>query len=117
MSAFTKTLYIISFLTSPFLLSAQSYELLAPIGSIENVSSFATYLDSALIFGMGAGTGLAVLMVAAGGIQMIFAAGNPSKIGEGRERIKQAIWGLVILALSALILETINPDLINIKLQ
>ena len=96
--------------------SVQTYQLLAPIGSLTQMSSFSDYINALLMFMMGAGTGLAVLMVAVGGIQMIFAAGRPSAIGAGKERITNAIYGLILLALSALILSVINPNLLNISL-
>ncbi|MCK5026895.1 MAG: hypothetical protein KAS07_00600 [Candidatus Pacebacteria bacterium] len=104
------------FLSAPFAVIAADYLLLAPIGTFDRASSFSVYVNNAILFLMGAGTGLAVLMIAVGGMQLIFAAGNPSKMGEGKERIKGSIYGLVLLALSALILETINPTLLNIGL-
>ncbi len=112
------TLYTILFVSlyTPFVSLAEEYQLLAPIGDLTTVSNFSSYVNKAILFVMGAGTGIAVLMIAIGGMQMIFAAGNPSNLSGGKEKIKEAIYGLVILALSALILETINPTLLNIVL-
>jgi hypothetical protein len=60
--------------------------------------------------------GIAVLLIVVGGLQYILSE-VPGVKSSGKERISNALVGL-ILALSAwLILNTINPDLINFKLD
>ena len=57
----------------------------------------------------------AVIMIIVAGFQWVMAGGNQSKIGTAKERIKNAITGLVLISCSYLILSIINTDLINIK--
>jgi len=49
------------------------------------------------------------------GFQWVMAGGNQNKIGEAKQRIINAITGLVLLSCSYLILYTINPKLVEIK--
>ena len=51
-----------------------------------------------------------------GGILYAASAGNPSKQSEGKEWIKSALFGLLLLAGAYLILYTINPNLVNLGL-
>lgn len=58
--------------------------------------------------------GIVVLgQIMSGGAQWLLSAGNPSKIGEAKSRITNAIFGLIILMSSYVILTTINPDLVK----
>src|SRR3989338_307841 len=50
-----------------------------------------------------------------GGFMLLTAAGNTSKTGQAMDKIKKAILGIVLLFSSYLILNTINPDLVNFK--
>lgn len=51
-----------------------------------------------------------------GGIKYTVSAGNPSGKSDGREWIYGALWGLLLLLGSYLILHTINPNLTNLNL-
>lgn len=57
----------------------------------------------------------AVIILILAGFQWVMAGGNQNKIGEAKQRIINALTGLVLLASSYLILYTINPELIDIK--
>ncbi len=57
----------------------------------------------------------AVMIFIIAGFQWVLAGGNESKISEAKDRIKNAIIGIVLCSSSILILQTINPDLMNIK--
>lgn len=52
-----------------------------------------------------------------GAIVYTLAAGNPSGQTEGKEWIKQALLGLLLLAGAYIILNTINPALVRPSLQ
>ena len=56
-----------------------------------------------------------VIILILAGFQWVTAGGNQNKIGEAKERIKNVITGLVLLASSYLIMYTINPELVKIK--
>lgn len=50
-----------------------------------------------------------------GGFQYISSMGKPEAMKEARERITSAVWGLILLLSSWLILNTINPDLTTFR--
>jgi hypothetical protein len=75
----------------------------------EIVSNF--YSFSLMIGGV-----LALGAIVYGGVKYVFAAGNPSGQSEGKEWIKGALWGLLLLAGAYLVLKTINPSLVNLSL-
>lgn len=73
----------------------------------EFVSSFYTFalaIAGALAFGA----------IVYGGIKYTFAAGNPSGQSEGKDWVKSALLGLLLLAAAGLILRTINPKILNL---
>ena len=51
-----------------------------------------------------------------GGVLYAASAGNPSKQSEGKEWVKSALLGLLLLAGAYLILYTVNPNLVNLTL-
>jgi len=77
-----------------------------PGGFIDNFYRFSLMIGGILAFGA----------IVYGGIKYIFAAGNPSGQTEGKEWVKGAIYGLLLLAGSYLILNVINPNLTNLTL-
>jgi hypothetical protein len=58
----------------------------------------------------------ALVMIIYGGVQWMTSAGNPTKMGEARDRIGSALLGIVIILMSWLILNLINPNLTIIHL-
>ena len=53
----------------------------------------------------------AFVMLVMGGVKYLTSAGNPSAIGDAKDQIKSALLGLLIILMSWLILQVINPDL------
>lgn len=51
-----------------------------------------------------------------GGILYLYSAGDPSKLKEAKEQVSGAVIGLTILLSSYLLLSTINPELLILKL-
>ncbi|MDP3953803.1 MAG: hypothetical protein Q8Q06_00095 [bacterium] len=47
------------------------------------------------------------------GFGWLTAAGNPGNIGDAKQKMQNAIIGAILLAASWLILNVINPDLVN----
>ncbi|HNV96895.1 MAG TPA: pilin [bacterium] len=76
------------------------------------IGRFAKELYSYL---MGLSGIVAVIILILAGFQWVTAGGNQNKIGEAKERIKNVITGLVLLGSSYLIMYTINPELVKIK--
>lgn len=58
----------------------------------------------------------AFVMLIWGGFQYLTSVGNPSKIGEAKDRIYSAFLGLIIILASYLIIQTINPELLMLNL-
>jgi len=75
----------------------------------EFVASF--YQFSLMIGGI-----LAFGAIVYGGVKYTFAAGNPSGQSEGKEWVKSALLGLLLLVGAYIILNTINPDLVKLSL-
>ncbi|MDP3052288.1 MAG: pilin [bacterium] len=97
-----------------FAFAVEQYTLLEPIPTPN--SSFTTgdisgYLQTIFLFGISLAGILAVVMIVRGGIEYITAYGNPGQIENAKNRITQAILGLLLAVGAWLILYTINPDL------
>lgn len=97
-------------------------ELIVPIptpeqpGGIKKIDSPAEYIQTLFQFGIGIGFLLAVGTIVFGGIVYIVQQGNIAKQLDAKEMILNAIWGLVLLLGSVLILTTINPNLTTLGL-
>lgn len=123
-SIFLKTLLILFFFFSGtgVVLSVTppdtSYTLLEPgiFGKTSDskftVTSFNDYASKVFTVVLGAAIALAILMIVLGGFEYITSATGAGK-GDGKKKIYDALTGLVILLLSWLALNTINPDLVN----
>lgn len=70
----------------------------------------AVYKWAAIIGGL-----LAVLMLTYAGYRYMTSYGDPEKIASAKEIIEQALIGLVLLILAAVILQTINPNTTGCK--
>ena len=93
---------------------AKAYDLMVKLPGYEEVTpSLSGYLQWMFIFIVSAAGILALLMIMIGGFQYITAAGNESRAGQAKSRIQNAIIGLILALCSYLILNTINPDLVN----
>lgn len=73
------------------------------------------YISEIYNFGVGAGAFLAVVMIMWGGFLYITSSGISSQAEKGKEAIKMAFLGLVLLFTSYILLQTINPALITLK--
>lgn len=107
------------FLLMPTVVFGQeAYQELAPLpipGGSQN-ASFSSYLGSIFTFTIGIAVALAVLMIALGGIRYMSTDAVSGK-RDGLDMVNAAIGGLILIALSWLILRTINPGLLNFSLD
>ncbi|MDP3963035.1 MAG: hypothetical protein Q8Q39_00910 [bacterium] len=55
----------------------------------------------------------AFIMLVVGGMQYVFSGGNQSKASDAKDQIVHALLGLAVVLASYLILNTINPSLVN----
>jgi hypothetical protein len=71
------------------------------------------YLVGAYKMGVGIASILAIIMIMAGGMVWIAAAGDSGKIGKAKTMISGAVVGLVLTLGSYVALQTVNPNLVN----
>lgn len=92
-----------------------AYEVLQPLPNLtgKETSSVGGYLSNIYLIGIGLAGVLAVLMIVIGGIQYVASGISPSAKEDAKGKITSAILGLLLALLSYIILNTINPDLLN----
>ena len=98
---------------------AAGYVPLAPLPGIspDTGVSLGKYLDTMFKIGIGLAGVFAVLMIIIGGVQFIGGASSPSARTDAKERITNAIFGLILALSSWLILQTINPAILKTGLD
>jgi len=129
----TGTLFLFVFLLSPVALFAQGatdYVPLSPIPGVFDcetvdadtghcitggVTSPESYIKNWVQLGIGLAAVFAVIMIVVGGVQYVMSSAFDSK-SDAKKRIWAAIGGLILALGAWLILFTINPDLLNIRL-
>lgn len=93
---------------------AQGYVQKERIPGAEPTSNFITYLGDLYKFGISIAAILAIFMIAFGAfVYIVTSAGNSSKMGNAKDMIFNAIYGLIIALIAYLILFVVNPDLVN----
>ncbi len=95
-----------------------NYKLLEPDAfgtKITETAKLGDFLAQAFQFGLAIAAALAVIMIVWGGVEIMLSE-SVTKKDDGKNRIKDAIWGLILALVSWLILYTINPDILNFKL-
>ena len=78
---------------------------------------FVGYIQALYLFVLSAVGIAGLLMAIIGGFIYVSSAGNSSQVEKGKEYIKDALIGIVIAFSSWLILNVINPDLVNVPLS
>lgn len=81
-----------------------------------NPTSLPEMIKYIYLFAVGICGAVALMAILLGAIKYIGAAGNSSKMGDAKEQIVSALLGVVILLSSYLILNTINPNLVDISI-
>lgn len=99
----------------------EGYKLLAPLPHFGETytpgnGNFAKYVDNIIKLSITVAAVLGVIMIVIGGFQYMGGESLQSK-SAGKERIRDAILGIVILSISFLILNTINPAILNFTLE
>lgn len=110
-----------AFVSLPAIVMAQGMNqggivLLEPIGSedqidaIPGLGALGHYLSLLYPWMVGMGAGTAVLMAVVGGIQIIQSGGDQGKRDAGQQRLLMSLGGLLLILLSATILNALNPS-------
>jgi hypothetical protein len=82
-----------------------------------NPSTLPKCVNQIYIWSLGIGALLALLMTILGGYSYMTAAGNAERADSGKSYIWGSVIGLVLLFTAYLLLQTINPDLINFNID
>lgn len=106
-------------------LSQKTYTPLAPIPGLTEEENFTAgsqgnvdlgrFFSQAYIFIVGVASVIAVLMIISAGAQKIFSAASASGVSEANDRIRNAIYGLLLILFSWIIINTINPEALKFK--
>lgn len=91
------------------------YTLQAPFGGNTSVTDLPDYISKIYIFAMGTVGIAALFALVLGGVQYITSTVIEQK-ADAKDRIIKALIGLAIALGSYLILYTINPDLVSLKI-
>lgn len=112
---YTKNIGVLFLVFSPYIVSA--YEMLQPLPNVTagDANNFGSYLSKIYILGIGLAGVLAVLVIVIGGIQYIGSGMSPSGKTDAKEKITNAILGLLLALISWLILNTIDPNLVSLR--
>lgn len=74
-----------------------------------------TFLGQAFQFGLAVAAALAVVMIVWGGVEIMLSE-SVFKKEDGKKKIQDAIYGLLLALVSWLILYIINPEILNFKI-
>ncbi len=96
----------------------KEYTLLAPLnyGNTVNTSDIGAVFNVMVYAVIGLGALIAVMRIVYGGFLYVGSEAAGKK-GEGKEAIQNAIWGLIMILSVYIILNTINPNLLNLNLN
>lgn len=114
-----KNIFIASIIVVIFFYALQpafaQYRNQEKIPGAEQTSDFPTYLKQVVNFGFAILGILALFMLIIGAYQYLMAAGNIGKVDAAKETIGSALLGLILGLCAWIILEKINPDLVNMR--
>lgn len=105
------TLFLFS---APFVYAAVVKSALFEPGGITSNTSFVGYIQTLYNAAFAIAGILALGMIVIGAIYRITSGGSPDRIREGTDYITSALWGLALLFGSYLILNTVNPQIVDL---
>ncbi|MEK9155518.1 MAG: pilin [Patescibacteria group bacterium] len=91
------------------------YDLNISIGNVTKVENLPVYINAVYAWLLPAGALVAVVMMMIGGIQYVMSRGKEKYISKGKDRITNAITGLVLLLSVFVILNLIDPRLTSLN--
>ena len=105
--------------TDPTTNASFDYDPLEPIPGTEGMdtSTLKGFLEGLFLFVLWSAGIASLFMISIGGFWYMTSAGNTSRVTEAKNIIANALWGLVVVLITWLILYVINPDLVRIDLS
>lgn len=94
---------------------SQTMHLSVPIGDTTEVTDLAQYIVVVYRYALGLVTTVAIIMVVYGGFQYLLGATGMA-VNKGKQTIQDAIGGMVVLLLAYVILYTINPATVSLRM-
>ncbi|MEK9151772.1 MAG: pilin, partial [Patescibacteria group bacterium] len=91
-------------------------QLIISLGAKGSVVDLGDYISSVYRYAVSVAGVIAAVMMMVGGFQYLTAGGDASRVTQGKERIVDSLVGLFLALAAYLILNTINPDLVNLRL-
>ena len=80
-----------------------------------NYQNFPGFIAYIFYFAIAIAGILGVIIIAIAGFEYMVSAGNAGLMSDAKDRAKSALIGIALLFLSFIIIQTINPDLINLR--
>ncbi|MBT4857219.1 hypothetical protein HON52_03465 [Candidatus Uhrbacteria bacterium] len=93
----------------------EAVDLSIVIGSAEEVDSIPDYINVVYNFLLPTASLLVVLVIMVGGLQWMLARGDSGRIGRAKERVKNAVTGLVLLLSAVAMGQMVDPNLTNLN--
>lgn len=84
-------------------------------GKTYDLPWIAEYIAGIYRYSVGFGGIIATVMVIIGGFQYLTAGGDSGRVKAGKQRIADAVIGLLLLVGSYVVLYTVNPDLVSLQ--
>lgn len=97
-------------------LALENFVSLAPIPGVSDQPTLSGFLSAVFRIGIIVAAFLAVIMIAFGGLEYMVSS-VPGIKTAGIERMKNALWGLLLILFAYIVLNTINPDILNFRFE
>lgn len=79
-------------------------------------STLGDYINALYKFLLNGSILIAIVMIMIGGLQYVLGAASEAQVNKGKERMTNAVTGLVLLLCVFLILKNVNPQLVSLKM-
>jgi len=94
---------------------SEAVDLSVVIGNIEEVDSLPDYINAVYNFLLPVAALLAVLMLMIAGLQYMLARGDAGRIGKAKDRIRNAVTGLILLLTATTMAQFLDPSLTSLN--
>ncbi len=93
----------------------REYVLGVALGQVQTVQGIAGYVNQAYKYLLGISVTISIVMVMIGGVQYVLGGASSEQVSKAKARISNAVVGLVLLLSAYVILYTVNPNLVSLR--